>query len=155
MKSIIFQIAIILILILSPFSSVVNFLMCYILLYLASRNMNFLSPIFWLFVSWNILFINAFSGVIKFNSSISLFTPVLFCISLLELLLILHNLFLQIHELKFVLHVFSISHKTHLYQYFFNIISFNHYFLISFSYLFLYFFELEDFNILRLKVIFE
>ena len=117
MKPLIYQTVIVLILLLSPLNSMVNLSICYSLLYLALRKMSSLSPIFWLFLSWNILFINAFSGIIKYNFNINIFMPVLFCIILLFVFLFGYFF----HKLIFSVNINSVQKKIHMSNYLKNI----------------------------------
>lgn len=80
MKIFILQFIIAIILIFHPFNSVVNFIVCYTLLFVCCKYINILNPILWLLLSWNILFINAYSGIIEYDSSLSSSYAVLICI---------------------------------------------------------------------------
>lgn len=83
MRYLLCQFLIVLILLLNPFSSLINLGICYILLFFATRKFNPLNPLLWIFLSWNILFINAFSGIIIFNPTADLVKPIIFCVILI------------------------------------------------------------------------
>ena len=97
MRLFLYQSIIILIIIFNPFSSIFNILICYTFLYLLSREVNFLNPIFWLVIPWNLLFINAFTGVINYKYNVSIIEPILFCI----ILLLVFFLGYSFHKIRF------------------------------------------------------
>jgi len=85
MKVILAQVLIIVVLLLHPFNSVINFVFCYGLLIVGCRYFNPLNPLLWMFMAWNILFINAFCGILQFSSTIESSSAVSLCILLISI----------------------------------------------------------------------
>jgi len=57
--------------------------MLYGILFVGAKGINPLNPLLWLYFSWNILFINAFSGILIYHPRFDLFFPIIFCICVL------------------------------------------------------------------------
>ena len=119
MRIVVSQIIIISLLYFDVFEPVVTLLSCYLALFFGYRKMNLLNPVFWLIVAWNILFINAFSGVITYKYYISLENPILFSISLILVFLAgfyIHNWihkhrFIEVKQNKFILFLKNVGLK--------------------------------------------
>jgi len=129
-KFIIYQFLIIILLLLKPFNSVTIFILCNVLLFLALKKFNPLNPILWLLLSWNILFINAFSGVIIFNIDIDIIEPIIICLSIILTFFLGYSInlgnFKQIYQTSILIfHDFFVkkvlSKKLHYITYIFSI----------------------------------
>ncbi|PZU14861.1 MAG: hypothetical protein DI622_13100 [Chryseobacterium sp.] len=88
MKIILIQVLIVLILLLQPFAPIINFIVGYILLIAGCRYFNPLNPLLWLYLAWNILFINAFCGVLQFSNTIDCTKAVSICVGLIGIFIL-------------------------------------------------------------------